>query len=1461
MGEEKTVCYLDYLIGTLATAYRGLITSLVLKDFCMLDRDGLTSLKGTVISVPAGSYQASLIHQGVELSRSDMREGYFELSSASDLIEKAKNLQIDVLQNGKHIGTFLLKREKREGFFISALELSDEVKDVDFTHLAGRLRNKVGLSKKSEEIISEILSTKKDWKKLSEKINSFSKDLFWFDRESYYVWYEVLVRWSLKACEGIDSRDLSKAVSNVMALVELPLEKETDRQRLKILVDKWLDNMKDSSINLSAGPTDCRKAFSDLLRAFPEADACPSLKLFVRSLSERLQNTPVLGDDLLNGIKDTLAADDFMLLSDYTEERKNNLLSAVSIAGIYVDKREYDRVFEAVDAADKWLSKDRDMITYFFEVLERNMTKDSAEVLSLAFMRLFPTFISLPPNIYRRAIVNTVRLLGRLILLRRFDICGRLFDNIEALDTSLKTDVILDPETALAVVDAEDVKLLGQYTGILKKIPIPAPEISGFSHETWAEMKNPLHLERLSKFLEIIRLSAYFKEVLVKVICNLYVTGVFIPDDRIFQREISKYLNSDVIKDNFLLHYMLLKKLPVYYHDVGATGRLRDDTTEIDSWGDDIVLYFIRKQVHANASNNLVHVVENVIVSWVYNDPDLLKGSVPDDVLKGVNADMLKRYSSAIRPIFEQLGILDSEGVHPERIPAVPENEMNESLKQSDASAEVKRKIFLLCRIYTELVKKYSLITGDIGKGDMIHQTSVFIDRLRYLKGIITSPVKTRPEESLYFKRHIAFGIPSVMGSYNEPKFDALAESLRIEERIRALYDIIIADVMNKRGALAPQDVVQWIYCLGALNDLLDLHGVGNFQIGEVVVILKENKLYLSQISDLLRICEREITWTVEFLDRTFHKPLVEILKDFRGEGLPANLRVLNPEDSSFVNKAADIVMRALLNGIAGFFELDRLLNNFSDALGSDITSGMDIQFSLSDRTEREYEYYNLDELSGEDAMRLAPSIGNKAKNLIYLRCEGLLVPHGVVFPADHTHNYEEYTESRSFLAALGNSVKEIEHKTAKSFGGGKSPLFLSVRSGSYMSMPGILSSILYCGMNEDTISAFTGHTGNAWLTWDSYRRFIEHYGTVVYGVDIRVFERLMDDYMQEHGMQLKEDLTAEQLKDISRIYLKKLESMDKRIPDDVYDQLKEAVKAVYRSWYTERSLRFRRAMGISEHWGTSVMLMEMIYGNDTDSGASVFFTRRPFSLKKGIYGDTKERVTGSELVYGRTVNRPILRQQAMGRQDSLEETDPGLFKMHEDLALRIERAMRGLPQEVEATYTRKPDGERAIYVLQTRRMEFHRGFTRRFDDICRMELNIISRGVGVHGGALSGVATFSSSPQVIRKLRKEANLPVILLRREADTDDATLMTEIDGIITSAGGATSHAAILAQKFNLTAIVGCSDMKIETGEKGGPAAKIGAAVIKEGDPISLDGSTGLVYSGSCDSVVQSEAERA
>ena len=360
-----------------------------------------------------------------------------------------------------------------------------------------------------------------------------------------------------------------------------------------------------------------------------------------------------------------------------------------------------------------------------------------------------------------------------------------------------------------------------------------------------------------------------------------------------------------------------------------------------------------------------------------------------------------------------------------------------------------------------------------------------------------------------------------------------------------------------------------------------------------------------------------------------------------------------------------------------------------------------------------------------------------------------------------------------------------------------------------------------------------------------------------MHGLDTHFFDEIFSGIMKEKAAGRPEDLDANAMEEIAGRYLREMAGKGLGVPDDVYEQLVRSVEAVYASWYSEKALLFRKAMDISEHWGTSVVIMRMVYGNDRNCGASVFFTRDPFSLERGIYGDTKEGVTGADIVDGGTINLPLSKRQAVGEEKSLEEVDSELFRLHGDVAQKVEDAMGGLPQEVEVTYTSVPDGRRSIYVLQTRRMEFHRGFRKRFDDVCRMESKVIGRGAGVHGGALSGVATFGTAPEDVKEVKEATAMPVILLRPMASTDDVTLMPVIDAILTSAGGVASHASVLAQKFNLTAVVGCAGMEIRKDDTGNPYAVLGGHTITEGSYISIDGSTGLVYAGLCAFTVLSQ----
>jgi len=1452
MSGTIDICRLDYLVGTLATAYRGLIISLVMKDFCMTGTAGSTIVKGTILSMPPGEYEASLMHEGKELARSGMNEGYFELEAASGLIARASNLQVDIIQNGRHIGTFLLKKEKEGGFFSSALELSRDIQGVNFRALTAPLEKRVGILRRAERLISEMLSPKKYWEIFSEEINGFSDDLFWSDRETYSRWYGLLVRHSRAAVERSGDAARGRALANHLSLIELPLEKESDQKRLRFFVDTWLRELKGSSLPLSLGAGRAGKILLTVHEKMPEADIGAALALLLASLRKRTRDIPALPGDLLSALKGVLPADDLAFLGKYGEKSRGLLLRDIDVDEGLLEKRNYAAVLEKVGDQRYLMPDGTKMAELFLDIIERNITREAAAGLSRAFVELYFIIARAAPGVHDTVTAAASRIVKKFIGLGLPAVNEAVFASLEQGPDAVRENILLNPETATAILNTGDDSLIAQYTSILKQILIPAPVTKGFSHETWAEVVNPLHLDRLSKFLSILRHGTKGpRDILIHVICNLFVSGVFIPDDKLFQREVSSYLNAAVPRNGFFLNYLLLKNLPVYFSEVGATGAIRDDTTEIDSWGNDTVLYFLRKQVHANASNYNIRLIEAIISSWVYKKPSLLRGSAPDDLVQNMDAGLIAQYSAVIRPLFETLNILDSEGLHFDRLLSIGEkDDLRLRLEGIQGSDQARSKVLLLCRVYRGVVKKYSFVAHEIEKRDISPALRELVNTVKDLKQKVLSPEKTEPQEALFFKRHIAFGIPSVLGTYHEPKFDALGDLFRYEARIRALLENVIAGIEGKGGDFSVNDLKQWLLCLESVNTLLDAYGLGNFQADEFVMIFKTNRLRFSQIVDMLRMWQRELVWMVESFHRTFNGPLIDILKAFPPDELPDRLKNLGPTEGDFVHKAADIIMRDMVNSIVGFAELDRLLSDIITAVKSRPASGHDDEVSMKDVAEEDAAYLMLHEMTDDDAMRFAPAIGGKAKNLVYVRSQGLPVPQGAVFSARRTGGYEEYTDSRAFRSALQEAVIKIEERTGTVFGGGKKPLFLSVRSGSYISMPGILSSILYCGMNRETAQALIETSGSERLGWDSYRRFIEHYGAVVHGLDSKIFETITGSVIKSRGIARHEEVNAVEMEKIVGLYLKELSQQGRPVPEDVYEQLRRSVKAVYRSWYAERALQFRRAMDVSPQWGTAVAIMRMISGNAEGAGASVFFTRKPLSLERGIYGETREGATGDDLVYGKLLNRPLSREQNAPGQRSLEETDRELFLMHQELAGKIESAMRGLPQEVEATYTRAPGGARTIFVLQTRRMEFHRGFTKMFQDVCRMESNIIGRGVGVYGGALSGIATFSSSLERTKKLRRENDQPVILLRETASTDDVSLMPEIDGIITAAGGATSHAAILAQKFGVTAIVGCSDMIIKTGKDSEPSARIGPYTITEGAAISMNGSTGLVYSGIC-----------
>ncbi|MDA8090098.1 MAG: PEP-utilizing enzyme [Nitrospiraceae bacterium] len=1490
------ICSLDYLVGTLATAYKGVITSLVVKDFCICDENGSALLKGTVLSMPAGDYHASLIRDGVELARSPIKDnGDFEMRAGSGPVVEARDLQIDILQNGNHTGTFLLKRERSGIFYTPAIELSDEVKGVDFKLLTLPLREKPGLLSKAENIVYKILSAKKDWRKFSDELHGFATDLFWGERDVFYRNFEMLAKFSFlggeKSGKGAEAE---KPVEDCLDLIGLPLSKETDQEKLGGPVQIWLKAMDKTKPDFSYRIGQAVRVISKINenKKLPEGEIRPALSAFVSAVRRRVGDTPVFSEAALAGIRGFMPEDKFEIIGKWGQKGRESLLALVEEAGLLIGQGDYAGSLMRMNGARQDLEyflDGRQMIRSYFDLAREFLSGENAPAFKQVLFELLDFPAAEAPDRDNDLVTGTAGFIEKFIATGRTDLCASLLTRVggPGKGGGLKTGLILNRDIAALVLGSGNDGLIAVYRELLKKIVVPSPGIRGYSPESWAESANPLHLEILSGFLDVLSVSPQgLDDVKAHLICNLFLSGVFIPDDRLFQRRISAYLNSPAMSGDFLLNFMLLRKFPVYFSEIGAASRIRDYTTQLDSWGNDPVLYFLRKQVHVNASNYNVRLAEGIIKAWVDNDPGLLETLVPADVFRNFNKATLDDYHRAIRPFFEALGLFDEAGgkVVFERLLAIHGERMAKEIERVESPEETRSKVFLLCRIYQEIVKKYSLpYAGNVLMGAGCPDEAALysgigecLEHLEALKKTVLSPIKTEPKENLYFKRHIAFGIPSVLGTYREEKFDALGDFLRTGEKARLFMEGIISDVSGKNkqeghepGALTSagmkpgtKQVKIRIDALRQVYGILNLHGIfENFQVRELSRIFETNRLFTSQVLDMLRIWQKELKWAVESFSREFLPPLGHVLKTFFTASdfqygpnmLPDYLLNLDPKAADFVDKASDIIIRDMMAGLPGFTEADGLIDAMTDRLSDLIGQEGDTVFN-PEIPEEQAEFFVIEELTGDEAMRLSPVLGGKAKNLVYLKKRDFPVPPGAVFSSRHTEDYMAYTASGGFMDALRDAVRKIEERTGEKLGGAENPLFLSVRSGSYISMPGILISILYCGMNQETLNAFIKKSGQAWLAWDSYRRFLEHYGKSVLGVGPEVFDDIKQEVIKKSGLASLEFASDVQLSGICRAYLDAFSASGLSVPDDVYEQLRNSVRAVYGSWHGERPAQFARFTGMSRHWGTAVSIMQMVKGNQPGAGAAVFFTRDPATMEKSIYGEIREKATGDELVYGARTNRPITKKQKemFGGEGSksLEESDPEFFRMMNGLAQRIEEAMGGLPQEVETTYL-ETGGEKKVYVLQTRRMEFFdSGFIPRFEEICMMEPRVIGRGIGVHGGALSGVASFSLSNEEIRALGRKTGLPVIILRNTASTNDVSLMTDIQGIITAAGGATSHASVLAQKFDLTAIVGCKELNLDIDREGRPFARIGKAIITEGAPISIDGATGLIFSGTC-----------
>jgi len=486
--------------------------------------------------------------------------------------------------------------------------------------------------------------------------------------------------------------------------------------------------------------------------------------------------------------------------------------------------------------------------------------------------------------------------------------------------------------------------------------------------------------------------------------------------------------------------------------------------------------------------------------------------------------------------------------------------------------------------------------------------------------------------------------------------------------------------------------------------------------------------------------------------------------------------------------------------------------------------------------------------------------LGGKGANLAEMANLGIRVPPGFTIS---TEVCTYYTQNNHYPEDLDGEIKEnlnkIEKVSHKRFGDAHNPLLVSVRSGARISMPGMMDTVLNLGLNDDTVKGLVDQAGNPRFAYDAYRRLIQMFGHVVLGIEAEKFEELLEEKKKSHQVKEDIDLTAENLKELVEEF-KKLIEKEKRteFPQDPFEQLDMTKDAVFASWDTKRAINYRKINRIPEHWGTAVNVQVMVFGNmGNDSGTGVGFTRDPATGEKKIYGEYLLNAQGEDVVAGIRTPRPLL---------NLKEDMPRVFHELVEITQRLERHYKDV-QDFEFTIEKGK-----LYLLQTRTGKrtiqaavrvacdmVEEGLIGKEEALLRIEasqleqllhpridpdaeVEVLAEGLPASPGAAAGTIVFTADRAV--ELTQDGG-KVILVRKETSPDDIHGMAVAQGILTARGGMTSHAAVVARGMGKCCVAGCEAIKVE--EKKGMFT-VNGLVFKEGDFITLDGTTGRVIKG-------------
>ncbi len=1148
-----------------------------------------------------------------------------------------------------------------------------------------------------------------------------------------------------------------------------------------------------------------------------------------------------------------------------------------------IGKPYFDKLNADLAAADTW-EKLSDL-PHFEQIAKRFTESEKAFPHFITKFHYVFFLLHLPgmENQRERLIWNMDRMMRDAIDEMKQEELIPFIDTIFDLAEELKQDymsAVLDFQLTLGlkIIDVDQTEMKEIVNYFEKKLIAFGFVTPGnvFVGEDWQLSVDENHIKNIRVWLELIEhAKSPMEKLLSALIVNLKLGGIFLSDTDLFQREITKVLNSNITP-----YYKKVKQLtrifPVYFNEIGAEGEIRNVTTNMDeiSGRQDKLVHFLRKQVHTESNNTLIGLTLDVFKFWSDGNLEALKPIVPNNVFESIDKE--STWFVHVHNLVQMM--CEISCLNPEDVLMLSrddyENLIGSASRRLELDDEISQReharLMDIRDLYAYLREKYSfesvnifsslrsfpfIADEEIDKFEKVYKAKDFGQSLtmiyafmNQLKTVIFNPEQSEGWENIYHKRHIAIGIPSMYGTYRENKFEAMGLTFRLERVATQLMEKVVQSINLEY--ISERTLNQIYRILEYFRNGLELDGITNQSFNSKLDMLRysltSRSFSFGQYINIFQFIAEDVRRIIiKYFLKSYEYPLKIVIPQlFDPEG-----KLSERETAALISKKSEEFHRDLLSDAFLMQPLDNFIGRILNSLRT-------MEATLDPKLISDIMTYNSEMLicpfwEVTPMMDNQVFIGNKAYHLKNLYLNGLPVPPGFVITTEtfrRNDSINTIPELRTEIhGMIRKHIADLERISGRKFGNLEAPLLVSVRSGTAISMPGAMDTILNVGLNDELVEAIGIQSDKSWAVWDSYRRLLQSWG-MAKGIDRDVFDEEINSFKSKYNVKQKSQFDPSVMRELAYAYKEILENHGIEFEQDPFKQIIECVNMVFESWNSERALAYRRHLSISENWGTAVIVQQMIFGNLSDvSGSGVVFTQNPHRERPGVhlYGDFTMRSQGEDIVGGLVKPLPIGETQRIAANldgPSMQTLLPDIYWKIYAIAKQLTENMGYSPQEMEFTF--ESDRPEDFHILQIRDQDLKledevNAFVKAPD-----EMKQIGRGMGIGGGAMNGLVAFNELD--IKTLREQyPEAQVILVRPDTVPNDIGMIFDCDGLLTARGGATSHAAVTAVRLGKVCVVSCIELQVYDEKHCG---ELNGHQLQMGDKIAIDGNLGIVYLG-------------